>query len=218
MLHFLNSCPTVCNICLPGFLLCCISTPWALESSRSSLAAVKSAATEGNGVGCSGVAFYPGMTWKEFYGAGQSDGVEQRKQKAWTPILDDTKLSSADTSEGRDALQGDLDRLEMWASVNLMKLSKAKDKILCLDQGNPRHAGQVMSVLWAVLKRRTQGCWWVKNWTWAGHVCFQPRRPTASWATLKEVWPAGQGRLFPSLLHSHETPPEVLCSALQSPL
>lgn len=149
MLHFLNSCLTVCNICLLGFLLCCIPTPWALESSWSSLAAMKSAGTEGNGVGYSGMAFYPGMTWiKGFNGAVWSDGVHQRKQKTWTPILvilDDTKLSSTDTLEGRDALQRYLDRLETWAYVNLMKFSKTKHKILHLGQGNSRHAGQVMS-------------------------------------------------------------------------
>lgn len=62
-------------------------------------------------------------------------------------ILDDTRLSSADTLERRDALQRHLERLEMWAYVNLMKFSKAKHKILHLDQGNPRHAGQAMSGL-----------------------------------------------------------------------
>ena len=31
------------------------------------------------------------------------------------------------------------DRLERWAHANLMKISKAKCKVLHLDQGNPKH-------------------------------------------------------------------------------
>lgn len=59
-------------------------------------------------------------------------------------FTDDTELCGAvNMLEGRDAIHRNLDTLERWVCANLMKLKKAKCKVLLLGHVSPRHTDRL---------------------------------------------------------------------------
>jgi len=55
-------------------------------------------------------------------------------------FAENTKLSGAvDTPEGWDVIQEDLDKVEEWAQVNLMRFNKAECKVLHVCRDNPQY-------------------------------------------------------------------------------
>ncbi|KAJ7423819.1 hypothetical protein BTVI_08715 [Pitangus sulphuratus] len=48
-------------------------------------------------------------------------------------------ISALDMLEGRDVVQRDLDKIERWAHVNLLKFNKVKCKVLYMDQAGGNH-------------------------------------------------------------------------------
>ncbi|GAB0184575.1 mitochondrial enolase superfamily member 1 [Grus japonensis] len=77
-----------------------------------------------------------GLVLFNIFVSNMNSGIECTLSK----FANDTKLCGVvDTLEGRDTIQRDLDRLERWACVNLMKFNKAKCDVLRMGQRNPKH-------------------------------------------------------------------------------
>ncbi|PKU44756.1 rna-directed dna polymerase from mobile element jockey-like [Limosa lapponica baueri] len=105
-------------------------------------------------------------------------------------LANNTKLCGVvHTLAGRDTIQRDLERLERWACANLLKFNQAKCKVLHMSWGNPKH-------------RYRLGREWIESSPEEkdlgvlldeklNNVHSQTRKPTISWTTSKEAWPAG---------------------------
>ncbi|KAJ7400601.1 hypothetical protein BTVI_103976 [Pitangus sulphuratus] len=77
-----------------------------------------------------------GPAWFNIFVSDKDSGVKGTISK----FADGTELCGAvNMLEGRDGIQRDLDRLQNWACVNLMKSNKAKCKVLHTGWNNPKH-------------------------------------------------------------------------------
>ena len=68
--------------------------------------------------------------------------LDFRVECTLSKFVNDTKLCGVvDTLERRNAIQRhlEIDRLERWPYVNLMKFNKAKCNMLHMGRGNPKH-------------------------------------------------------------------------------
>jgi len=135
-------------------------------------------------------------------------------------FADDTKMSCAvDTLEGKDAIQRDLDRLERWACVNLMKFNKVKCKVLHPGRGNPWYQYRLADErIECSPEEKDLGLSVdMKLNTTRQHVLAAQKVNQVLGCIKRNVARQGEGGNSAPLPCSGETPPGVLCPALEPP-
>ena len=66
--------------------------------------------------------------------------IDSRIECTLSKFADDTTMNgAADTVEERDAIQRNMDLLKKWAHKNLVRLNRAKCKVLHLGRSSPRY-------------------------------------------------------------------------------
>jgi len=121
-----------CNAVAQGALCC--SSPSTVQKSqqRETKALTKSSkaiSDQSNGAGC----------WDDHKYSGSAQGICGVKCTL-RKFADDIELwGTVDTPEGWNAIQRDLDGLEQWAQVNLMKFTKSKCRAWNLGLGNSHY-------------------------------------------------------------------------------
>lgn len=119
-----------------------------------------------------------------------------------------TKLSSAlDAAGGRDDIQKDLDKIERWAHVYLIRFTKAKCKVVQLGRGNPRYVCRLGE---EILEEYDLGILIDEKLDMSQQCVLAMGRPTISWIASQMVWQQGRRAGCPFFLYPHEVLSGVL--------